>query len=359
MSTKELRSFAHSKVFSSLKERADQGEFDRSLWKDMADLGLMGAVIDKEYGGEGGNVQDFAESAAILAGEGLDLGLTLSLVDHVMLCAYPLKRFASEVLKERFLPRLCQGGLVGAAAISEPATGGNPSHMRTTAQKEDGGYILKGEKGPVTNAPVADVFMVIASTDPQAGKEGLSAFLVEKEEKVTVDRIDLDFLPTSPHGIVSFDGTWVPHDHLVGEEGWGHKRISRSVFLWERAVIIPVVIGFMERWHHMVVSGYNPADIPPDARVLLAQRKVELTAYNVLSRHLLKLTFDSQEGGRERMELLLFFGKSLPTWVDSMRRLVEGSNFPMDDTMNHMLQDLRLLEVGRGILDWQFQKLLF
>jgi len=359
MSTKELRSFASSKVFSSLQKRADQREFDRSLWKEMADLGLIGAIFDKEYGGEGGNVEDFVKSAAILAGEGLDLGLTLSLVDHVMLCAYPLKMFGSEALKERFLPRLCLGDLVGAAAISEPATGGNPSRMRTTAEKEDGGYILKGEKGPVTNAPVADVFMVIASTDPQAGKEGLSAFLVEKGEKVTVDSIELDFLPTSPHGIVRFDGTWVPYDHLVGEEGWEHEGISRSLFLWERAVIIPVVIGFMERWHHLVVSGYNPTDIPPDTRVILAQRKVELTAYNVLARHLLELTFDSLEGGRERMELLLFFGKSLPTWVDSMRHLVEGSNFPMDDTMNRMLQDLRLLEVGRGILDWQFQKLLF
>lgn len=359
MNSEELRSFAHDKVFSTLTDRAAQRAFDRALWKEMAGLGLAGAIIDREYGGEGGDVRDFVEGMAILAGESLDLGLTLSMVDHVMLCAYPLKVFGSQSLKECYLPRLCRGDLIGAAAISEPFTGGSPSRMRTTARKESDGYILKGEKGPVTNAPVADVFIIVASTDPQAGKQGLSAFLVEKDEKVKVQKMELDFLPTSPHGMVNFDGTLVSRDHLVGEEGWGHERISRSLFLWERAVIIPVITAFMQRWHHLVVSDINPSDTPPDTRILLAQRKVELTAYNVLARRLLELTFDTLEGGKERMELLLFFGKSLPAWVDSMRRLTETGGIPVDATMNRILQDLRLLEVGRGILDWQFQKLLF
>ena len=359
MNAKELRSFARSKVFATLEERSGDGGFDRVLWRDMAELGLVGMIIGKEYGGGGSGIADFAQSVALLAGEGLDLGLTLSLLDHVMLCAYPLMVFASPNLKELYLPLLCRGERVGAAAISEPKSGGDPSLMQATAKKEKGGYVIKGVKEPITNAPVADLFLVIAATDPEAGKDGLSAFLVEKLEGVTVEEIELDFLPTSPHGRVILENARVPGDHLVGEEGWGHKRISRSLFLWERAVLIPIITSFIERLHHMVVSSLDPGDIPPDLRVLLARRKVELTAYRILGERLLALTFDEEDGGRERMELLLFFGKAFPEWLDSMRGVIDEAGLAADPTIAAMLRDLRLLEVGRSMLDWQFQKLLF
>jgi hypothetical protein len=359
MNTKELRTFARNNVFSTLGKRGGQHGFDRSLWRDMADLGLVGMIIDKDYGGGGGEITDFVESVALLAGEGLDLGLALSLVDHVMLCAYPLQVFGSRALKERFLPSLCRGERIGAAAISEPGSGGNPSRMTATAVKEPEGYRLTGTKGPVTNAPVADVFLVIASTDPEGGKDGISAFLVERSQGIEVEDIELGYLVTSPHGSVILDGARVPADQMIGQEGWGHERISRSLFMWERAALIPVIISFIERWHHMVVSSLEPADISPDLRVLMAQRKVEVTAYRILSERLLELTFGETENGRERMELLLFFGKALSDWVYSMRAIIAEAGLPTDEIAGAMDADLRLLEVGSSMLDWQFQKLLF
>ncbi len=358
MNTKELRSFARSKIFGSLESRAAKHGFDDALWREMAELGLTGAIIDKEYGGGGGEIGDFVESVALLAGEGLDLGLSLSLVDHVMLCAYPLQVFGSRSLKGRFLPPLCRGERIGAAAISEPGSGGDPSRMITMARKERDTYRIKGVKGPVTNAPVADVFVLLASTDPDAGKDGLSAFLVERSEGVRVEEIDLGFLPTSPHGNVILDEATVPVDHMIGKEGWGHERISRTLFFWERAVLIPVIVSFVERWHHLIVSSLDPAEISPDMRVLMAQRKVELTAYRILAWKLMELTFGESENGRERMELLLFFGKALPAWVDSMRGAIGEAKLPMDEYASSMTRDLRLLEVGSSMLDWQFQKVL-
>jgi hypothetical protein len=359
MNTKELRTFARNNVFSTLGKRSGKGVFDRSLWREMADLGLVGFIIDKEYGGRGGEIADFVESMSLLAGEGLDLGLSLSLVDHVMLCAYPLQVFGSRGLRERFLPSLCRGERIGAAAISEPGSGGNPSRLAATAVKEATGYRMKGIKEPITNAPIADVFLVIASTDPEAGKDGLSAFLVERTQGIEVEDIELGYLLTSPHGRVILDGARVPEDQMLGQEGWGHNRISRSLFMWERAALIPIIISFIERWHHLVVSSLEPADISPDLRVLMAQRKVEVTAYRILSERLLELTFGETENGRERMELLLFFGKSLPDWVYSMRDIIAKADLPMDEMTSAMDEDLRLLEVGSSMLDWQFQKILF
>jgi alkylation response protein AidB-like acyl-CoA dehydrogenase len=360
MSTKELRSFARSKVFSTLERRTEKGGFDRSLWREMAELGLVGMIAGKEYGGGEGEINDFVESVALLAGESLDLGLALSLLDHVMLCVYPLKVFGSRKLKERYLPPLCRGERIGAAAVSEPESGGDPSHMRTTARKtDDGYYVIEGVKGPVTNAPVADLFLVIASTDPEAGKEGLTAFMVERADGVRVEEMELGFLPTSPHGRVFLEGSRVVAENMVGEEGGGHERISRSLFIWERAALIPVIIAYIERWHHMLVSSLDPSHIQPELRILLAQRKVELTAYRVLSERLLELTFGESENGRDRAELLLFFGKALPEWVASMREVVEKVKPPQDAITSGIERDLRLLEVGGSILDWQFQKLLF
>jgi hypothetical protein len=359
MNAKELRSFARSKIFSSLDSRAGKDGFDRDLWKEMAELGIVGAIIDREYGGGGGEIAEFVESAALLAGEGLDLGFVLSLVDHVMLCSLPLQVFGSRELRERFLPSLCRGERIGAAAISEPVSGGNPSRMVAKARKSGAFYSLQGVKGPVTNAPVADIFLVLASTDPDAGKDGLSAFLVERTQGIEVEEIELGYLATSPHGNVILDGVRVAAGQMIGEEGRGHALISRSLFIWERAVLIPVIVSFIERWHHLVVSGVEPADISPDLRALIAQRKVEVTAYRVLGERLLELTFGETESGRERMELLLFFGKALPQWVYSMRGIIEEAKLPVDETMKAMDRDLRLLEVGSSMLDWQFQKLLF
>ncbi len=358
MITKELRTFARTKVLASLEKRAAAGGADRRLWKKLADMGILGMPLKRRYGGEGEGMEEFVECLAILASEGHDLGLALSLLDHVMLCAYPLQAFGSEALKKHYLPSLCRGELIGAAAVSEPGSGADPSRMRARAERREGGYLIRGEKGPVTNAPMADVFLVVAATDPAAGRKGLSAFLVERNEGVKVEEVRLAFLPTSPHGKVVFEDVWVSRDRLVGEEGWGHERISRSLFLWERTAVIPVVTAFLERWHHLVVSPLDPADIPPDVRALLAQRKVELTAFRALGRRLLELTFGDEEGGRERLELLLYFGKALPDWVESMRRVVEEARLPLDGTASRMLDDLRLLEVGRSVLDWQLRNLI-
>ncbi len=359
MNTKELRTFARSRIFGSLEDRAAKGAFDRGLWRAMADTGIVGMALEKRYGGGGGSVSEFVECASLLAGEGLDLGLTLSLVDHVFLCAYPLQVFGSERLKERYLPSLCGGDYIGAAAVSEEGSGGDPARMRSAAARSGDGYSLRGVKSPVTNAPVADVFLVVAVTDPGAGKEGLSAFVVERAAGVRVEEVELGYIPTAPHGRVILDGARVSRDHILGAEGWGHEKISRSLFIWERTALIPVLVSYLERWHHLAVSSLDPEAISPDLRVLLAQRKVELTAYRALGSRLLELTFGETENGRERMELLLFFGKALPEWVESMRAAVEEARVPRDETMLAMERDLRLLEVGRSLLDWQFQKLLF
>ena len=356
MNPQELAAFARDRVLPSREERS--GAFDRSLWREMADLGLIGAVIAAEHGGRGGEVSAFARDMALLAEEGLDLGLVLSLVDHVMLCAWPLQVFGSPDLKRRYLPRLCSGELVGAAAISEPGSGGDPSRMQASAAEERGGYRVSGVKEPITNAPAADLFLLLASTDAAAGKEGLSAFLVERAWGVEVEDIELGFLSTSPHGRVVLDGVEVPAGNLLGERGWGHVRVSRSMFVWERAALMPALAALMLRWHGLIVSRLEPARISPRARGLLARRRVEATACRVVGERLLELAFAGEDGGGERMELLAFLGGALPGWLRSMREVLREAGLCLDGDAAAVGADLRLLEVGVPALERQMQRLL-
>jgi Acyl-CoA dehydrogenase, N-terminal domain/Acyl-CoA dehydrogenase, middle domain len=359
MDIEKLRSFAGDRIRGSFQDRSRSGEFDFDLWMDLARLGINRLTLEEDYGGEAGSIAEFVQAAEVLASEGLDLGLTLSVIDHVMLCAYPIQIFGSGALKQQYLPALAAGELIGAAGISEPGTGADPVAMKTGARREDGGYVLNGVKQPITNGPVADLFLVIAVTNPEAGKQGLSAFLVPVGEGVSVEPVNLEFLPTSPHGCLILEDVWVPEENLLAKEGGGHTNVSRPLFLWERAVLMPAIVAYLEKWHHMVISAIAPDDTPPDALSAFAQHKVDLTAYRILARQLLEMTFALPQEGRDRMELLLFFGKSLPAWVQSMQQAIENAMLPLDDLVREMLRDLRLLEVGSNLLDWQFQKLLF
>jgi hypothetical protein len=107
------------------------------------------------------------------------------------------------------------------------------------------------------------------------------------------------------------------------------------------------------------VSDLEPGNLSPDLRSLMAQRKVELAAFRIVSERLLELSFGASGDGRKRMELLLFFGKSLPEWVYSMRSAIAEARLTVDESMGGMEGDLQLLEVGSSLLDWHLQKLLF
>ena len=126
MNSEALRSFARDRIMPSFQERSQSDDFDFDLWVELARLGTTGMIIEEAYAGAAAPINEFAQDVEIMASEGLDLGLTLSLVDHVMLCSYPVDIFGSEALRERYLPALSGGELIGAAAISEPGTGGDP-----------------------------------------------------------------------------------------------------------------------------------------------------------------------------------------------------------------------------------------
>jgi alkylation response protein AidB-like acyl-CoA dehydrogenase len=240
--------FARKELNDGLRERDARGEFNRTGWNKCADFGIQGLPIAKEYGGTG---VDPLTTVAILErlGHGCrDNGLVFSINAHMWTVAIPLRDFGSEEQKRRYLPRLCNGELIGGNAMSEPGSGSDAYSLRTTAERRGERYALNGSKVFVTNGPVGDLFVVFASVDRSKGANGVSAFLVEKSfPGFKVGRkLEKMGLRTSPMAELFFEDCEVPVENRLGREGNGPTLFTHSM-TWERSCILASAVGAMER----------------------------------------------------------------------------------------------------------------
>ena len=248
-----IASFATNELNEGLVERDAAHEFNREGWRKCAELGLQGLPVPDSYGGGGAGA---LTTAAAMVGLGYgchDNGLIFAINAHMWACQTPIMRFGSEELKQRYLPALCDGTLIAAHGMTEPATGSDAFALTTSATRTDNGWVLNGQKTFVTNAPVADVFILFATTDVSLGFAGLCAFVVERDTPglLVGKPIAKMGLHTSPMSEVFLDNCEVADETLLGEVGGGMP-IFNSSMRWERALILAASVGTMQR--HLEVS---------------------------------------------------------------------------------------------------------
>lgn len=240
--------FAEKELGGDMVAMDREQSFDRQRWQACADFGVLGMGIPEEYGGIGLGLSD---TIAVMEGLGRatkDQGLLFSLNAHLWTNAIPILLYGSETQKQKYLPRLCGGELIGANGASEPGAGSDIYALRTLAKKVDGGYVLSGNKTFVTNAQHCDVIVAYATIDPKKGPLGITAFIVERKAKgVSVGRkLEKMGLRTSPMAEVVFDDVEVADDALLGRPGRGAEIFSCSME-WERGCILANCLGVMQR----------------------------------------------------------------------------------------------------------------
>ena len=242
-----VKDFARAELNHELQERRKTHALCDRAWRACGRMGLLGLSVPKSCGGGG---LDSLTTARVMEafGEGCeDMGLLFSAAAHLNACAMPIAEHASEDLKQRLLPGLCQGSLIGANAISESSAGSDLAALKTRAVRDGDAYVISGEKNFVTNGAVADVFTVYAVTEPSAGYLGISAFVVERNERSVAGKpFDKLGLTTAQTGPVLFDGCRVPAGNLLGAEGQG-LRIFNSSMAWERTCLFAGYLGQMQR----------------------------------------------------------------------------------------------------------------
>ncbi len=253
----QVAEFAERELNDDLTSREQEALFLRDLWKKCAEFGIQALPNPGRYGGR------FEEAnilTSILAMEGFgygcrDNGLAFALNAQMWTVQLPIARFGTDRQKERLLPAFASGDIIGSHALTEPEAGSDAFSLKMTAEKCDGGYVLNGRKSMVSLAPVADVALVFASTDPALGKWGVSAFLVDTDKKgVTVGEPRSKMgLRTVPLGDLEFDECFVEEKDRLGAEGSGFSISSHSLE-YERCAILASQLGAMERQLEETVS---------------------------------------------------------------------------------------------------------
>ena len=231
-----------------MTERDATHVFSRENWKKCAEFGLTGLPIPSEYGGQGADTVTTAIALEALGYGCRDNGLIFSLNAHLWSAATPISRFGTPEQKSRWLAGMCDGSIIGVQAMTEPDTGSDAYALSTTAVRDGDSFVLNGSKTFITNAPVADVFVVFATTDRRKGWGGLSAFLVEGSTPgLSIGQsFDKMGLRTSPMSELHFDDCSVPAANLLGKAGSGMAIFEHSIE-WERSFILASAVGTMQR----------------------------------------------------------------------------------------------------------------
>ena len=235
-----------AKEIAPIAQQVDRdNEFPAQLWKKFGDMGLLGLTVSEEYGGT--NLGYLAHIIAMQEISRASASIGLSYGAHSNLCVNQIKRNGTEEQKQRYLPKLISGDYVGALAMSEPNAGSDVVSMKLKAEDKGDHYLLNGSKMWITNGGDADVLVVYAKTDLQAGAKGMTAFLIEKtmsgfSHGSHLDKLGMRGSNTYP---LFFDNVEVPKENVLGGVGNGTK-VLMSGLDYERAVLSAGPLGIMD-----------------------------------------------------------------------------------------------------------------
>jgi alkylation response protein AidB-like acyl-CoA dehydrogenase len=224
------------------------GGFAREAWNRCAEFGLQGLPVPVRYGGLESDATTMAIALEALGYGCPDSGLIFALNAQLWGCESALVAFGSEEQKQRYLPGLCDGSIIGGHGVSEPESGSDAFSLRTTARESDGGYVLDGAKTFVTNAPHADLLVVFATIDRELGFAGLCAFLVDRDTPgLTIGPpLRKMGLRTAPMAELFLEDCAVGADRMLGAPGAGMAIFNTSL-QWERGLVLAGAVGAMQR----------------------------------------------------------------------------------------------------------------
>ncbi|MEO1948676.1 acyl-CoA dehydrogenase, partial [Thioclava sp.] len=266
------RAYAQDKLQPRVIEAFESETTDPSIFREMGEMGLLGATIPEEYGGIGAGYVSYGLIAREI--ERVDSGYRSMMSVQSSLVMYPIYAYGSEEQRQKYLPKLASGEWIGCFGLTEPDAGSDPAGMKTRAEKTEGGYRLTGAKMWITNSPIADVFVVWAKSEAHGGK--IRGFVLEKGMKgLSAPKVGQKLsLRASITGEIVMDGVEVGEDallpHVEGLKGpFGCLNRARYGIAWG-------VMGSAEFcWHAARQYGLDRKQFnKPLAQTQLFQKKL-------------------------------------------------------------------------------------
>ena len=223
----QVRRFCEREIKPHYRDWEKAGHSPREFWRKAGTHGLLCTTIPTEYGGPGG---DFLH-ACVVTEEMVRVGANLGMPVHSDMVSPYLLHYGSEALKQRLLPRLCAGEIIGSIGMTEPGTGSDLKNIRTSAVRDGDEWVINGQKVWITNGFNCGVVLVACKTDPAAGAKGVSLIAVEEgtagfSRSQPMDKIGLKAQDTAE---LFFDNVRVPAGNLVGEQGRGFVYLMQQL----------------------------------------------------------------------------------------------------------------------------------
>jgi acyl-CoA dehydrogenase len=231
-------------------------EFPFDIWHKMSQEKLLGIGIPEEYGGLGGNCLSIAVAGEAMVRRGYNMGLALSWLMHQIVSRSFILRFGTSEQKNEYLHDLASGKLKGSVAISEPERGAHPKYLKTVAHAKGDSYVLNGKKYHVTNAPIADLFLVCAITGVNGSRKQFTMFIVPQKNPglLLTEPMKLTFLRPCPHGGIILTDCLVPSSNILGEIGSAYHDMVVPLRELEDVLLMGQIVGGMERELEMLLG---------------------------------------------------------------------------------------------------------
>lgn len=242
---KLAREFAQNEIAPVVMKYDETQEFPMDIAKKLGDMGFLGVIFPEEYGGSNFTTTEYAIIIEEISK--VDPSIGLSVAAHNGLCTNHIYSFANEELKKKYLPDLTSGNKLGAWGLTESVSGSDAGAMRTTAEKQNGHYILNGSKTFITHGSVGQTAVVTAVTDKSKGRKGISAFIVEMDSegfKVGKKENKLGMRASDTAELI-FENVKVPAENLIGNEGEGFIQ-SMKILDGGRIAIAALSVGIAQ-----------------------------------------------------------------------------------------------------------------
>ncbi|MGE8019955.1 acyl-CoA dehydrogenase [Peribacillus frigoritolerans] len=360
MMRKMVSSFAENEITPHI-EAMETGVFPKTILQKMGELGLMGIPISEEYGGAGMDFMSYIIAINEISKVSPTLGVILSV--HTSVGTNPIVYFGTEEQKRKYVPKLAAGKNLGAFCLTEQSSGSDAASLKSkaVAVKEGGQYRINGSKVFITNGGEADVFIVFASTDPQKGSKGISAFIVEKGTPGLI--IGKDERKMGLHGSstvqVTFEDMKVPAANLLGKEGEGFK-IAMANLDAGRIGIAAQALGIAEgAMEHAVQYAKSreqfgkPIAEQQGIGFKLAEMATSIEASRLLVYRAAFLRSQGLKSGKEAAMAKLFASRTAVEVAIEAVQVFGGYGYTTDYPVERYFRDAKVTEIYEGTSEIQ------
>ena len=345
--------FAQSEIAPIAADIDSSNEFPNQLWPKFGEMGLLGITVPEKQGGTGmgylAHIVAMEEISRASASVGLSYGA------HSNLCVNQISRNGNEAQKQKYLPKLISGEHIGALAMSESGAGSDVLGMQLKAQKQGDHYRLNGAKMWITNGPDADLVVVYAKTDIEAGSRGITAFLVEKAFGFsTAQKLDKLGMRGSNTGELVFRDVEVPVENVLGEVNDG-ARVLMSGLDFERAVLAAGPTGIMQACMDVVVPYIHErkqfGQSIGEFELMQGKLADMYTTMNASKAYVYAVgkACDRGETTRKDAAGAILYAAEKATWMalEAIQAL-GGNGYTNEYPVGRLLRDAKLYEIGAG-----------